>query len=79
MDLSIRNAPAEIVQGLQSRAAANHRTVEAELLAIVTEAVSPPLRSSPAEVLRKARTLGLPVVSESTGLIRADRDRRQGR
>ena len=39
-NLSIKNVPAEIVGKLRERATANHRSLQGELLALVTAAVS---------------------------------------
>ncbi len=38
--LSIKNAPDEIVERLHARARRNHRSLQGELLSIVTEAVA---------------------------------------
>lgn len=39
-NLSIKNVPADIVSKLHDRAAANHRSLQGELLALVTAAAS---------------------------------------
>lgn len=75
-NLSIKNAPDEVVQRLRERAARNHRSLQGELMAIIEEAVRPrPARYlSIQEVLAEARKLGLPRRDEAAAIIRADRD-----
>lgn len=41
-NLSIKNVPPEVVGKLRARAAANHRSIQGELMALVTRAVSTP-------------------------------------
>jgi plasmid stability protein len=41
VNLSIKNAPDEVVQRLRERAARNHRSLQGELMAIIEEAVQP--------------------------------------
>ena len=43
VDLSIENVPDEVVERLHARAARHHRSLQAELLAIVEDAVRPAL------------------------------------
>ncbi|HEX4170951.1 MAG TPA: Arc family DNA-binding protein [Acetobacteraceae bacterium] len=76
INLSIKNAPDEVVQRLRERAARNHRSLQGELMAIIEEAVRPrPARHlSVQEVLAEARKLGLPRRDEAAAIIRADRD-----
>jgi plasmid stability protein len=73
VNLSIKNAPDDIVQRLRERAARNHRSLQGELMAIIEEAVKPQRRSVD-EVWAEARKLGLPGRDESADIIRADRD-----
>lgn len=40
-NLSIKNVPADVVSKLHERAAANHRSLQGELMALVTRAVGP--------------------------------------
>lgn len=75
INLSIKNAPDEVVQRLRQRAERNHRSLQGELLAIVEEAVRPERELSPAELLREVRRLGLRTSADSASIIRADRDR----
>jgi antitoxin FitA len=75
LNLSIKNAPDQVVRRLRLRAARHHRSLQGELLAIIEAAASEdPL--TPADVLAEVRRLGLRTPSEAAVLIRADRDRR---
>ena len=76
VNLSIKNAPDDIVSRLRTRAERNHRSLQGELLAILEEAVRKEPALSVEEVLREVRRLGLQTGSESADLIRADRDAR---
>jgi hypothetical protein len=42
-NLSIKNVPAELVSKLRERARANHRSLQGELLALVSQATSEPV------------------------------------
>jgi plasmid stability protein len=75
VNLSIKNAPDEMVRRLKERAARHHRSLQGELLAILQEAVQTvPL--SPEDVLAEARRLGLHTPKESAQIIRTSRDER---
>lgn len=76
VNLSIKNAPDDIVQRLRERAARNHRSLQGELMAIIEEAVRPPLPRylTPVELLEEVRKLGLTTPSEAAEIIRTDRD-----
>ena len=76
VNLSIKNAPDDIVSRLRARAERNHRSLQGELLAILDEAVRKEPALSVEEVLREVSRLGLKTRSESADLIRADRDAR---
>ena len=76
VNLSIKNAPDEIVQRLRERAARHHRSLQGELLAIIEAAVRPATPASPADILAEVRRLGVSTPSDSAALIRADRDAR---
>jgi plasmid stability protein len=77
VNLSIKNAPDEVVQKLRERAARNHRSLQGELLAIIEAAVRSPGRElTPLDVWRMNRELGLPRVDESAAIVRAMRDGR---
>lgn len=74
--LSIKNAPDELVRRLKRRAAANHRSLQGELMAIVEAAAREESLQAPADVLARVRSLGLSTPAESAALIRAERDAR---
>ena len=74
MNLSIKNAPDDLVRELRERAARHHRSLQGELLAIIEAAVRPEIARTPLEVLAEVRRLGLQTPSEATAMIRASRD-----
>jgi plasmid stability protein len=76
VNLSIKNAPDEIVARLKERAAKHHRSLQGELLAIIEEAVRTPRRLTPKDVLAEVRRLGLQTPAEAVTIVRADRDGR---
>ncbi len=76
VNLSIKNAPDDVVQRLKARAARHHRSLQGELLAILEEAAQPPRQVTVEEVLAEARRLQLTTPAESAAMIRADRDAR---
>jgi plasmid stability protein len=79
VNLSIKNAPDDVVEGLRRRAERHHRSLQGELMAIIEEAVRSDRTLGPAELLAEVRRLGLQTPAESADIIRADRDGRQGR
>ncbi len=76
VNLSIKNAPEKLVRKLKKRAERNHRSLQGELMAIITEAVEEKPRLTAADILRETRSLGLAGPSESAAIVRADRDAR---
>lgn len=76
VNLSVKNAPDEVVQRLRQRAERNHRSLQGELLAILEEAVSQDQELTAAGLLAEVRRLGLHTPSDSAAIVRADRDRR---
>jgi antitoxin FitA len=74
VNLSIKNAPDQVVLRLRERARRHHRSLQGELLAIIEAAVEEDRLSSPADVLGEIRRLGLQTPREAAELIRADRD-----
>lgn len=74
VNLSINNAPAEVVERLRRRARRHRRSLQAELLAIVEEAVSDEGVLTPAELLVHVQRIGLQTPSESAAIVRAARD-----
>jgi antitoxin FitA len=75
-DLSIKNAPNDVVKRLRRRAERNHRSLQGELLAIIEAAVREEQPATPREVLDEVRQLGLRTPGEAVAIIRADRGRR---
>jgi plasmid stability protein len=76
VNLSIKNAPDDIVALVKLRAQRNHRSLQGELLAIIEEAVRRPARMTIDDIRAQARRLGLQTPDEATGWIRDDRDSR---
>jgi plasmid stability protein len=76
VNLSIKNAPDQIVQRLRQRAERHHRSLQGELLAIIEAAVREDRPAGPADILAEVRILGLQTPSEAVALVRADRDGR---
>ena len=76
VNLSIKNAPDDVVHALRERAARNHRSLQGELMAIIEEAVrvQPARYLTPHEVLAEVRSLNLQQPDEAAALVRADRD-----
>jgi antitoxin FitA len=75
VNLSIKNAPDDLVALVKERAQRNHRSMQRELLAIIHEAVSVSRQLTPDEVLSRARELRLNPQPESVAIVRSDRDR----
>jgi plasmid stability protein len=76
INLSIKNAPDELVARVRERAKRNHRSLQGEVLAILEEKVGSAAKMTPREILEDIRKLGLKSPSESTAMIREDRDNR---
>jgi antitoxin FitA len=76
INLSIKNAPDDVVQRLKERAARHHRSLQGELLAILEDAVRSPSVLTPEDVLAEVRRLGLSTPEEAAHIVRADRDGR---
>jgi plasmid stability protein len=76
VNLSIKNAPDDVVKRLKQRAERHHRSLQGELMAILEEAVgsSRPLTSD--EVFAKVRQLGLSTPRDAAAMVREDRDGR---
>jgi plasmid stability protein len=79
VNLSIKNAPDDLVVLLKARAERNHRSMQGELLAIIEEAVRAPQRMTPLELLAEVRKLDLKMPSEAAEIVRKMRDERDGR
>lgn len=78
VNLSIKNAPDDVVARLRERASRNHRSLQGELMAIIQEATNPaPARSLTVDEYRaRIAALGLNSPDESAAIVRADRDAR---
>jgi plasmid stability protein len=72
--LSIKQVPRTIARRLKARALRNHRSLQGELLAILTEAVE---TASIDDLAALVRRLGVKTPAESASMIRADRDGRR--
>jgi antitoxin FitA len=75
VNLSIKNAPDDVVAKLKARAARNHRSLQGELMAIVTAAVEE-RSTSIVELHQFAKGLGLHEPSEAAAIVRELRDSR---
>lgn len=76
VNLSIKNVPDDLAEGLRRRAQRAHRSLQGELMAILEAAVHGPRILSPAEALEVVRALGLTTAKGATEMIREDRDAR---
>jgi plasmid stability protein len=76
LNLSIKNVPDELVERLRRRAAASHRSMQGELMAMLEEALTERGPLTPKEVLVRVREMGLETPDEAVQMIRADRDSR---
>ena len=74
INLSIKNAPDDVVQRLRARAERHHRSLQGELMAIIESAVREDRAATPADILAEVRQLGLRTPSEGAAIVRADRD-----
>lgn len=75
-NLSIKNAPDDVVERLRLRARRHHRSLQGELMAILEDAVGASRPLTPDEVLDKVRRLGLSTHAEAAAMVREDRDGR---
>ena len=81
VNLSIKNAPDDLVARLKRRAARNQRSMQGELIAILQTATAEGEVMSAEQVegiLADIRAIGQPNEAESQAIIRADRDRNHG-
>lgn len=76
VNLSIKNAPDDIVRRLRQRAERNHRSLQGELMAIIETAVADEDACTPIEILAQVRQIGLTTPREAVDMIRNDRDAR---
>lgn len=73
-NLSIKNAPNDIVARLKRRAAEHHRSLQGELLSILEEAAYSSRPLTPTDVLTEVKRLGLRTPAEAAEMVRADRN-----
>ena len=79
INISIKNAPDDLVRLLKERAQRNHRSMQGEALAILEDAVCRPRRLTPLELLREVEKLNFETPSgEAAAIIRKMRDERYG-
>ena len=76
VNLSIKNVPDHLAEALRLRAAASHRSMQGELMAILEHALDESRPLSPAAVLERVRELGLRTDAEAVDLLRQDRNER---
>jgi plasmid stability protein len=76
VNLSIKNAPDDMVVKLRERAQRHHRSLQGELMDILEKAVNEPKRLTVDEAFKEIRRLGISTPSESVAMIREDRDGR---
>lgn len=76
VNLSIKNVPDEIASELRKKAAKNHRSLQGELMAIIEAAVTDSNALLPSDLLAGIKSLGLRTPSESSVMVREDRDTR---
>jgi plasmid stability protein len=75
-NLTIRNLDDEVVAKLKTRAKAHHRSLEAELRALLSEAVARPSREEFLKIAERIRAMTPDVEqTDSTEIIREFRDR----
>ena len=80
VNLSIKNAPDDLVKLVKERAQRNHRSLRGELLSIIEAAVRP-TRSSRLtidDIITENRRRGLRTASDSVDIVRRMRDERYG-
>lgn len=76
VNLSIRNVPNELAKKLRRRALRHHRSIQGELMTILTESLIDHEQVTAEEAFEQVRKLGLRTRSESKRMIRRDRDAR---
>lgn len=80
VNLSIKNAPDEVVKRLKARAARHHRSLQGELMALIEIAAREEEAGifTPAEVLDRVRAAGIRSPADSVRVIRRLREGRSG-
>ena len=72
--LSVKKVPRDLARRLKTRAMRNHRSLQGELLAILTDAAD---TTTVGELAMFVKRLGLRTPSESLTMVRDDRDGRR--
>ncbi len=78
VNISIKNAPDDLVAALKARAQRNHRSLQGEVLSILEESVHRPQRLSIDQLLAEVRKLDPRLPSDSAAIVRTMRDERYG-
>jgi len=76
VNLSIKNVPDHLAEALRLRAAASHRSMQGELMAILERALREDRQLTPAAVLARVRELGLRTEADTAEMLRQDRNER---
>jgi len=76
VNLSIKNVPDHLAEALRLRAAASHRSMQGELMAILERALQEERQLTPAAVLARVRELAIRTDSEAVDMLRKDRNER---
>lgn len=76
VNLSIKNAPDEVVERLRERARRHHRSLQGELMAIIEAAAQDEGHLTAREALARVRAAGIATPSDSVRVIRALREGR---
>ena len=79
VNLSIKNVPDHVAEGVRKRAAKHHRSLQGELISILEEIVVQEARLTPDAFLNELKALSLKTPSESLKIIRRERDARSSR
>lgn len=76
VNLSIKAVPDSLLEKLRKRAERNHRSLQGELMTILEESLENSHALTPNEAIKRLRQIGLRTRSESTLVIRENRNRR---
>lgn len=81
VSFSIKNVPADLAEALGERARANHRSLQGELMHIVSQAVKEgsgrkPRAFDPGVAQSRAKALGLKTAPDARQIVREMRDSR---
>jgi len=75
VNLSIKDVPDDLAARLRQRAAANHRSLQGELLALLEEALAERGLLTPTQVLARVRQRGVQTAADSVEILRETRRR----